>query len=70
MSQLILTIATKNGYLFVSAEPISAETHFNHYLKGNTTNANGKDIVHFNKSSQIEFGRRYFYVYNGNRIEF
>lgn len=66
MSQVILYIATRNGYQFVSAEPISTISHFNHYLKGNR----GNDNIHFNKSSQIEFGRRYFYVYNSNRIEF
>ena len=66
MSQVILYIATKNGYKFVSAEPISTIIHFNHYLKGNANN----DIVHFNKSSQIEFGRRYFYVYNNSIIIF
>jgi hypothetical protein len=52
-------------YRFVSSDPITAESHFNHYLKGN-----GGDDTHFSKSSQIEFGRRYFYVYNDNRITF
>jgi hypothetical protein len=64
MSQVISYIATKNAYRFVSAEPIPTISHFNHYLKGNSSN----DNVHFSKSSQIEFGRRYFYVYNGNSI--
>ena len=69
MNTLISSIATKNsknGYKFVSSDPITAITpHFNHYLKGNFNGGRG-DIVHFNKSSQIEFGRRYFYVYNGS----
>ena len=28
------------------------------------------DNVHFSKSSQIELGRRYFYVFNNNNIRF
>jgi endo-1,4-beta-xylanase len=66
MSELISTIASNNGYKFVSAGPITDKSpHFNHYLKGNDG-----DITHFSKSSQIELGRRYFYVYNDNRISF
>jgi len=63
MNQLILSIARNNGYKFVSAEQISlVSPHFNHYLKSN----DGGDIIHFNKSSQIELGKRYFYVYNNS----
>jgi endo-1,4-beta-xylanase len=51
-----------NNYKFVSAERISSVSYFNHYLKGDATAGE----VHFNKSSQIEFGKRYFYVYNNS----
>ena len=68
MNNLISTICANNSisnYKFVSSDPIPAVEDFNHYLKGNYP---VRDRVHFNKSSQIEFGKRYFYVYNGNSI--
>lgn len=67
MSDLIKKIASDNSssnYKFVSAEPISSVPDFNHYLQGNSL----IDAIHFNKSSQIELGKRYFYVFNNNHI--
>jgi len=65
MNDIILNVALENGYKFVSAEPISTVfPYFNHYLKSNDKN----DIVHFSKTSQIEFGKRYFYYYNNKSI--
>ena len=53
-------------FYFVPSVPISSVPDFNHYLKGDRFTG----IVHFNKSSEIELGKRYFYVFNGNRIRF
>jgi GH35 family endo-1,4-beta-xylanase len=53
------------NYSFVSAESIPG-TVFNHKL---TVNGDEKEgASHYNKTSQIEFGKRYYYVYNNNSI--
>jgi len=67
MTRFIEQIAKDNSldnYKFVSAEPISSVPDFNHYLKGDAV----RKAIHFNKSSIIEFGKRYFYVFNNNHI--
>jgi len=51
-------------FYFVPSVPIPSVPDFNHYLKGDRSTG----IVHFNKSSEIELGKRYFYVFNNNRI--
>lgn len=53
------------NYSFVSTEPITG-TVFNRTLTRGPAGAEGPS--HYNKSSQIELGKRYYYVYNGNRI--
>ena len=59
---------TKNplntSFYFVPSVPIPSVPDFNHYLKGDRSTG----IVHFNKSSEIELGKRYFYVFNNNHI--
>jgi GH35 family endo-1,4-beta-xylanase len=68
MIPIIKSIADNRAninYSFVSASPITG-TVFTKTLTGNGMSLT--DYVHFNKSSQIEFGKRYFYVYNNNRI--
>lgn len=53
------------NYSFVSAEAIQG-TVFDHKL---TTGVYQKEgAAHYNKTSQIEFGKRYYYVYNNNSI--
>lgn len=67
MSNLISKIALDNSashYKFVSAEPITTVADFNHYLKGDPIT----HFYHFNKSSEIEYGKRYFYIFNNNQI--
>ena len=51
------------NFKFVPSVIIPEIVEFNHYLKGDSV----RGIVHFNKTSQIEFGKRYFYIYN-NKI--
>jgi len=53
------------NYSFVPVTPI-AGTVFTKTLTGNGMTPT--DYVHFNKSSLIELGKRYFYVYNSNKI--
>ena len=53
------------NYSFVPVTPISG-TVFTKTLTGFGQNAT--DWIHFNKSSEIEFGKRYYYIYNNNRI--
>jgi hypothetical protein len=54
------------NYSFVPVTPI-AGTVFTKTLTGFGENTD-TDWIHLNKSSQIEFGKRYYYVYNSNRI--
>ena len=68
MVETIQEIADSSGninYSFVPVTPISG-TVFRRTLTGNGKTST--DWNHFNKSSQIELGKRYFYVYNNNRI--
>lgn len=60
----IVDNATTENYLFVPSAAMSSVLQFNHNLEAET------DHIHFSKSSQIEFGKRYFYIYNGNSIKF
>jgi hypothetical protein len=53
------------NYSFVPVTPILG-TVFTKTLTG--FGKTSSDWIHFNKSSQIEFGKRYYYVYNNNRI--
>ena len=57
--------ANNVNYSFVPVTPITG-TVFTRTLTGNGLSST--DPVHFNKSSLIELGKRYFYVYNGNSI--
>lgn len=52
------------NYGFVPSDEIVNIPEFNHKL-----NDKG-DCLHFDKDSQIEFGKRYFYIYNDNCIKF
>ena len=55
---------------FVSTDPIP-ESPFTNYLEGDSTkDASGRDIrtnhghIHFSATSQREFGKRYYYIFN------
>lgn len=58
------------NFKFVPSEPMKDVTYnkfklFNHYLLSDKET--GED--HFSKSSQIEFGKRYFYIFNNNKFD-
>jgi len=50
----------------ITATPSGNSGKFNHNLSGDANN----NLYHFSKEAQIEFGKRYFYVYNGGSISF
>jgi GH35 family endo-1,4-beta-xylanase len=64
---------TNINYKYVPAVAIPSIPVFNHNLTSKTMvkgvlTAPRESFSHYNKTSQIEFGKRYYYVYNNNRI--
>ena len=61
------------NYKYVPAVAIPNVSVFNHNLTSKTM-VNGvltaprESTSHYNKTSQIEFGKRFYYVYNNNSI--
>jgi hypothetical protein len=69
MTRIIKDICNENSFKFVPSNNelsnvlFNNRKIFNHNLLGNIG-----DIYHFSETSQMEFGKRYFYIYNNNSI--